>query len=867
MGSINSFSTSDTNAPTVSITSPTQGSTVSGASVSLSAIASGDIGISGVQFKLDGVTNIGSEILSAPYTLTWDTTAITTYGSHTIYAIARDSSGKQATSTVTVNVDNVAPTILSAVHDSDTQITVTLSKSANPATITKSNDGGFSVAKTGSSGTTFAVASISPGSDNTKVVLTVSDLSSAGGSGITVSYSASGNGTVSDSLGNVLATYSSGISIPPWNTAAPIISSVTTSKPDGAYSAGTDIDLAFNFSKPVTSTGSVAVSLNSGGSCTFSVSASSSASCTYTIVGGQNADPLNISSITGAIVSTDSNAMTNFSPALNLSDSKSIIVDTVAPTVSLDAPTNGSNISGNNITLSATAAHAGVPVAGVKFILDGNVALGTEIASAPYSLVWDFTYVSAGAHTISAVARDGAGNYATSTNSVIVSAVTAPVVLSSVATDISTSSIVLNASIVNNGESSSTIRGFGYGLTTSYGSQSSENGTFDIGHYSQMVTGLDCSATYHFQAFAANGSGTGSSTDTTFSTLPCSDRSVIVLNSQSGSISYQSTSSVDAVTLSVPSSAVGVDAVFEITGQDPVATVSQYSKPSVSLLPAALRAYRLAATQYIDAASISSFGRPITLMISYSLTEITGIDETTLAIYRYDGSSWHRLDSCAVDTSVHSVTCTTNNFSTFMVFGGAAASTAQNPPNNTVYYPPVSSGGGGGGGGSGASYSVFNLSQFNSANGTSTATSSAPITSAVPGCPIGYTCVPVKTETSQNDESGPHIEAPGSDESGSQTADTSKRYQFARTLRVGAIGADVKQLQRFLNSHGFRLASKGPGSPGHETTIFGPLLKAALGRFQSANKEIVLVPQGLSKPTGFFGQATKDLVNEMLMDE
>src|SRR5262249_35426158 len=91
----------------VSITSPSGGATVSGKSVQVSANASSNAGIAGVQFKLDG-GNLGPVITAAPYTTTWDTTQVTN-GPHTITAVATDVSANQATSSgVAVLVSNVA---------------------------------------------------------------------------------------------------------------------------------------------------------------------------------------------------------------------------------------------------------------------------------------------------------------------------------------------------------------------------------------------------------------------------------------------------------------------------------------------------------------------------------------------------------------------------------------------------------------------------------------------------------------------------------------------------------------------------------------------------------------------------------------
>ncbi len=108
----------DVTAPSVSITAPTAGSTVSGSSVAVSANASDNVGVVGVQFKIDG-TNLGTEDTSSPYSITWNTTSASN-GSHTLTATARDAAGNQTTSSgVTVNVNN---TTLTADFNSDAKV-------------------------------------------------------------------------------------------------------------------------------------------------------------------------------------------------------------------------------------------------------------------------------------------------------------------------------------------------------------------------------------------------------------------------------------------------------------------------------------------------------------------------------------------------------------------------------------------------------------------------------------------------------------------------------------------------------------------------------------------------------------------------
>lgn len=79
---------------------------------------------------------------------------------------------------------------------------------------------------------------------------------------------------------------------------------------------------------------------------------------------------------------------------------------------------------------------------------------------------------------------------------------------------------------------------------------------------------------------------------------------------------------------------------------------------------------------------------------------------------------------------------------------------------------------------------------------------------------------------------------------------------FTRDLEVGYEGADVQQLQVFLNTHGFVIATSGSGSAGNETTRFGGLTKKALAKFQAAN--------GIKPAVGYFGPKTRSIVNGML---
>jgi hypothetical protein len=93
----------DTTPPTVSVTSPANGATVSGA-LAVNATASDDTGVTRVDVLVDGAPE-GSDT-TAPYSVTIDTTTLSN-GSHAISARAFDAANNAATSaTVTVTVQN-----------------------------------------------------------------------------------------------------------------------------------------------------------------------------------------------------------------------------------------------------------------------------------------------------------------------------------------------------------------------------------------------------------------------------------------------------------------------------------------------------------------------------------------------------------------------------------------------------------------------------------------------------------------------------------------------------------------------------------------------------------------------------------------
>ncbi|MFI5251258.1 MAG: glycosyl hydrolase family 18 protein [Bacteroidota bacterium] len=92
--------------PTISFASPANGANITD-TLTLSATASDNVGVVGVQFQLNGA-NLGPVISSPPYAMNWNS-ALAPNGSSTIYAIAWDAMGNSAKDSVTLNIFNVHP--------------------------------------------------------------------------------------------------------------------------------------------------------------------------------------------------------------------------------------------------------------------------------------------------------------------------------------------------------------------------------------------------------------------------------------------------------------------------------------------------------------------------------------------------------------------------------------------------------------------------------------------------------------------------------------------------------------------------------------------------------------------------------------
>ena len=283
----------DTTKPTVTLTAPAASSTVS-STVTFRANATDNVGVAGVQFKVDGA-NVGAEDTTAPYSISWNSTTATN-GTHNIRAVARDAAGNtrwSAVRSVTVSngtADTTKPTVSLTAPAASSTVSSIVTLSANASD------------NVGVVGVQFKVDGANVGAEDT-----------------TAPYSIS------------------------WNS---------TTATNGTHNIR-------------------AVARDAAGNTRWSAVRS------VTVANGT--------------------------------------ADTTKPTVSLTAPADGATVSGT-VTLSASATDAGSGVAKVEF-KRGNTVIGedTTATGTSYSIAWNTTTVANNSYDIRAVARDNAGNVATST--------------------------------------------------------------------------------------------------------------------------------------------------------------------------------------------------------------------------------------------------------------------------------------------------------------------------------------------------------------------------------------------------------------------------------------------------------------------
>jgi len=194
------------------------------------------------------------------------------------------------------------------------------------------------------------------------------------------------------------------------------------------------------------------------------------------------------------------------------------------PTVTTSV-TAGSGISFTaNGNITATGG-INATVEGFAWGIDTTYSLGTTSTSGSFgvsSFSTGTTTLSCNtAYHVRAFATNTGGTGYGSDQTITTGICTKPTLATPTTSSITTTSATLSGNMTADGNAPSTVEGFNWGTDVSYGQQASSNGTFGTGLFLQTLGGLTCGTTYHYQAFATNYAGQGTSTDQTFITSAC----------------------------------------------------------------------------------------------------------------------------------------------------------------------------------------------------------------------------------------------------------------------------------------------------------------------------------------------------------
>ncbi|WP_235217021.1 extracellular catalytic domain type 1 short-chain-length polyhydroxyalkanoate depolymerase [Archangium violaceum] len=441
---------SDAVPPTVSLSAPANGATVSG-TVRVAANATDNVGIAKVEFSIDN-TLVGTDTAS-PFEYSWNTAAATN-GTHTLVARAHDAAGNTATSsTVSVTVtggisDTTAPTV--AITFPTVGSTVA---GAVDIAVTASDDTGVTKVEFLIDGAVVGqgVASLAAGPytynwNTTAYTPGVHNLQAR-------AYDAAGNTAASASVSVTVDQDSvrfterfskAGPDNPGWSISEWALDASDQSGITGSQSLLGSATPAFN---TVTRTASVSVTLTANPRLTYwrkldLSGANTLASASFRVVVNNGTDNV-VDSVTRTGMGTTTEATWTQRADIDLSayanrtvvlkfivtatdtgssvsrakawvDSISVgppsaSSDTTPPTVNITAPANAATVSGTvDVTANATDA-AGVKK--VEFYIDGSLA-DTDTA-APYVFTWNTAGVANGGHSLMAKAYDAANNVST----------------------------------------------------------------------------------------------------------------------------------------------------------------------------------------------------------------------------------------------------------------------------------------------------------------------------------------------------------------------------------------------------------------------------------------------------------------------
>ncbi len=228
-----------------------------------------------------------------------------------------------------------------------------------------------------------------------------------------------------------------------------------------------------------------------------------------------------------------------------------------------------------------------------------------------------------------------------------------------------------------------------YGLTDAYGTTTSETDTSPrVTAHTVVRTGLLACTTYHYSVYSRDASSnTSTSEDKTFTTTGCQSNTPPV-NATSSAVTVSSggtttlTEGTNQISVETPSNFTNTAStvVIQVKALEDTPILNTLGRPAD--VPNEVGNIVFDVKAIINGTTVlDNFNAPVTITYQYTDADVAGLDESTFWLYHYHNGAWTPLNSCNITTATNTISCTTQSFSIFGLFGRqkAYASEVKNP--------------------------------------------------------------------------------------------------------------------------------------------------------------------------------------------
>lgn len=423
-----------------------------------------------------------------------------------------------------------------------------------------------------------------------------------------------------------------------------------------------------------------------------------------------------------------------------------------------------------------------------------------------------------------------------------------------------------------------------YGPTSFYGLTTAESNTGSrVTSHSLAIEELLPCTVYFFAPVSRDASlNATTSTAESFTTagcsadeLPATTTSTRITVADGGSTSVTQSGRVLTVNLPENATATSSSVVIQIKALASDGVLASIGRPAQLSNEVGSIVFDVKAI--IDGDTIlDSFDQEVTITYQYSEEDLGSLDESSIWLYHYHQGAWVALNDCTVNTTSNTIRCTTPGFSVFALFGSPRVTVSSGGIPVLPVKPTILEGK--------TPFEIDGLGRLtlnadpDTVKGYAISLDAAfPFASiweldktvfALPTAQGWHTVYlryySITGHPSQVFTQRVRIGGEANVMPPTKPPVAQQVYQFARTLKRGSTGEDVRMLQRFLNAQGFLVSASGAGSLGKETSVYSARTAAALKRFQEAHARHILQSLGLRQGTGIFGSSTLLFVNGIL---